>query len=148
MTTYNDETHITSRLSVKMVAEAVRHKKYGVDVREAIAQGFESLESREDEVNRIAKLEDQVKKLKEQVTNLEKETGGLNQIEGIKAQIDRLNDAVFGTDSWPVDYSEITRRDEKNGAKELKLPDYVETVEKTQNIKRKELNLNNGNNQY
>lgn len=113
-----------------MVAEAVRHKKYGVDVREAIAQGFESLESREDEVNRIAKLEDQVKKLKEQVTNLEKETGGLNQIEGIKAQIDRLNDAVFGTDSWPVDYSEITRRDEKNGAKELKLPDYVETVEK------------------
>ena len=129
-----DETHITGKLTASEIAEAVRHKKYGVDVREAIAQGFEALESREEEVIRISKLEQRVEKLEEENSELQK-------IKGLKEQLDRLNDAVFGTGSKPIDYSEITKRDEKNEAKELKLPDYIETVKEDKRHKAKGVEL-------
>ena len=37
----DDDTHITGQITFEQVAEAIRHKKYGRDMREAIAQGFE-----------------------------------------------------------------------------------------------------------
>lgn len=37
----DDDTHITGQITFEQIAEAIRHKKYGRDMREAIAQGFE-----------------------------------------------------------------------------------------------------------
>lgn len=37
----DDDTHITGQITSAQIAEAIRHKKYGRDMREAIAQGFE-----------------------------------------------------------------------------------------------------------
>ncbi len=37
----DDDTHITGQITFSQIAEAIRHKKYGRDMREAIAQGFE-----------------------------------------------------------------------------------------------------------
>lgn len=37
----DDDTHITGQIPFAQIAEAIRHKKYGLDMREAIAQGFE-----------------------------------------------------------------------------------------------------------
>lgn len=37
----DDDTHITGQITFAQIAEALRHKKYGRDMREAIAQGFE-----------------------------------------------------------------------------------------------------------
>ena len=37
----DDDTHITGQITFAQIAEAIRHKKYGRDMREAIAQGFE-----------------------------------------------------------------------------------------------------------
>ena len=37
----DDGTHITGQITFSQIAEAIRHKKYGRDMREAIAQGFE-----------------------------------------------------------------------------------------------------------
>ncbi len=37
----DDDTHITGQIAFSQIAEAIRHKKYGRDMREAIAQGFE-----------------------------------------------------------------------------------------------------------
>lgn len=42
---YRDETPFTNDLhTMKQIADAIRHKGYGKDVREAIAQGFENLD--------------------------------------------------------------------------------------------------------
>ena len=32
-----DATHVTGRLTTQEIAEAIRHKKYGVDMRETLA---------------------------------------------------------------------------------------------------------------
>lgn len=41
-----DETHIgDAKLTPSEIAQAIRHKKYGVDMREAIAQAFEYMNS-------------------------------------------------------------------------------------------------------
>lgn len=45
-TSFDDSDH-----TMKQIAEAIRHKMYGVDVREAIAQGFELM------YKKIAELE-------------------------------------------------------------------------------------------
>ncbi len=37
----DDDTHITGQIKSAQIAEAIRHKKYGRDMREVIAQGFE-----------------------------------------------------------------------------------------------------------
>lgn len=69
MPDYNDATHITGELrSMDEIAEAIRHKKYGVDVREAMAQGFEYMKSWWDLVNTLS---NQVKTLQGRVNSLE-----------------------------------------------------------------------------
>lgn len=49
---YRDDTPFDdSDHTMKQIAEAIRHKKYGKDVREAIAQGFELLNKKQDKIN-------------------------------------------------------------------------------------------------
>ena len=42
--TYDYEPFDKTEHSMKQIADAIRHKGYGKDVREAIAQGFETIE--------------------------------------------------------------------------------------------------------
>lgn len=42
--TYDYEPFNKTEHSMKQIADAIRHKGYGKDVREAIAQGFENLD--------------------------------------------------------------------------------------------------------
>lgn len=47
---YDYEPFDKTEHSMKQIADAIRHKGYGKDVREAIAQGFEYLDKRFDEI--------------------------------------------------------------------------------------------------
>lgn len=48
--TYDYEPFLKTDHSMKEIADAIRHKGYGKDVREAIAQGFEYLDKRFDDI--------------------------------------------------------------------------------------------------
>lgn len=48
--TYDYEPFDKTEHSMKQIADAIRHKGYGKDVREAIAQGFEYLDKRFDDI--------------------------------------------------------------------------------------------------
>lgn len=89
----NDETPIVSQLSPNEIADAIRHKKFGADMREALAQGFEymnswwtQVSSLNDEVQtlgqRIADLSQQhsqdIQSLQTQYSNLAEENKNLN----------------------------------------------------------------------
>jgi hypothetical protein len=43
--TYDYESFDNTDHTMKQIADAIRHKGYGKDVREAIAQGFEKIDS-------------------------------------------------------------------------------------------------------
>ena len=42
--TYDYESFDNTDHTMKQIADAIRHKGYGIDVREAIAQGFENMD--------------------------------------------------------------------------------------------------------
>lgn len=50
--TYDYEPFDKTEHSMKQIADAIRHKGYGKDVREAIAQGFEYLDKRFDNIEK------------------------------------------------------------------------------------------------
>lgn len=50
--TYDYEPFLKTDHSMKEIADAIRHKGYGKDVREAIAQGFEYLDKRFDNIEK------------------------------------------------------------------------------------------------
>ncbi|AMS07700.1 hypothetical protein AYI71_02090 [Limosilactobacillus oris] len=80
-TSFDDSDH-----TMKQIAEAIRHKMYGVDVREAIAQGFELM------YKKIAELEgdDDGTDAKNELAQLEKR---------LNARIDRI---TMGTDDTAI----------------------------------------------
>lgn len=81
-TSFDDSDH-----TMKQIAEAIRHKMYGVDVREAIAQGFELM------YKKIAELEgddDGSTDAKNELAQLEKR---------LNARIDRI---TMGTDDTAI----------------------------------------------
>lgn len=113
-----DATHVTGRLTTQEIAEAIRHKKYGVDMRETLAQGFEymfnwyeTLQKLQDTVEnlntRVETLEENVSNLSEDITDLRqqhekdvdalaKRINELNEtIEKQDVRISKLEDAVF-----------------------------------------------------
>lgn len=114
-----DATHVTGRLTTQEIAEAIRHKKYGVDMRETLAQGFEcmfnwyetlhELQGTVENLNaRVETLEENVSNLSEDITDLRqqhekdvdalaKRINELNEtIEKQDARISKLEGAVFG----------------------------------------------------
>lgn len=57
MSNYFDNSHIDGKqLTPQQIADAIRHKKFGVDVREAIAQGLEYCMRQAQKVEQIDKL--------------------------------------------------------------------------------------------
>ncbi len=127
----DDDTHITGQITFSQIAEAIRHKKYGRDMREAIAQGFEQfigilrrvsdLESEYSDllddynavIKRLGNAETDIKTLNQRCENIEKThqqdiQAITNQhkkdIGTVQKQLDRLNQAVFGYGEYEVNY--------------------------------------------
>ena len=123
----DDDTHITGKITFSQIAEAIRHKKYGRDMREAIAQGFEqfigilqrvsNLESEysdllgkyndivgrlNDDENEIHDLQDKNIALNQRCDKIEEKHN--DDIKAVQEQLDRLNQAVFGYGEYEVNY--------------------------------------------
>ena len=123
----DDDTHITGQITFEQIAEAIRHKKYGRDMREAIAQGFEqfigllgrvsNLESEysdllskyndvigrlNDDENEIHNLQGDVKALNQRCDKIEEKHN--DDIKTVQEQLDRLNQAVFGYGEFEINY--------------------------------------------
>lgn len=104
MANYFDNTHIDGKqLTPQQIADAIRHKKFGVDVREAMAQGLEYCMT---QAQKVDKLEQDLSNLDKRVTALEvlpnKVTDIKESIGTINKQIDKLNLAVFGDGATAV----------------------------------------------
>lgn len=98
MVNYFDNTHIDGKqLTPQQIADAIRHKKFGVDVREAMAQGLEYCMT---QAQKVDKLESDLSNLDKRVTLLEvlpnEVTDIKESIGTINKQIDKLNLSVFG----------------------------------------------------
>lgn len=104
MSNYFDNTHIDGKqLTPQQIADAIRHKKFGVDVREAMAQGLEYCMT---QAQKVDKLEQDLSSLDKRVANLPNEVVGIEQDIGtINDEISKLNMAVFGdgTTEVPID---------------------------------------------
>lgn len=123
----DDDTHITGQITFSQIAEAIRHKKYGRDMREAIAQGFEqfigifqrvsNLESEysdllgkyndiigrlNDDENEIHGLQGDVKALNQRCDKIEEKHN--DDIKAVQEQLNRLNQAVFGYGEYETNY--------------------------------------------
>lgn len=104
MSNYFDNSHIDGKqLTPQQIADAIRHKKFGVDVREAMAQGLEYCMT---QAQKVDKLEQDLSNLDKRVTWLEVLPSEVAEIEQdigtINKQIDKLNVAVFGNGATEV----------------------------------------------
>lgn len=112
MSNYFDNSHIDGKqLTPQQIADAIRHKKFGVDVREAMAQGLEYCMT---QAQKVDKLEQDLSNLDERVTALEVLPSEVAEVTSevaevkrdigtINKQIDKLNLAVFGDGAIPID---------------------------------------------
>ena len=104
MSNYFDNSHIDGKqLTPKQIADAIRHKKFGVDVREAMAQGLEYCMT---QAQKVDKLEQDLSNLDKRVTALEVLPNEVAEVKRdigtINKQIDKLNVAVFGNGATEV----------------------------------------------
>ena len=85
----DDDTHITGQITFEQIAEAIRHKKYGRDMREAIAQGFEQFIGL---LGRVSKLESEYSNLQSKYNDI---IGRLNddekEIHDLQGDVKALN---------------------------------------------------------
>lgn len=105
MANYFDNNHIDGKqLTPQQIADAIRHKKFGVDVREAMAQGLEYCMT---QAQKVDTLETEVKNLDERVTKLEvlpdKVADIKRDIGTVNGEIAKLKTAVFGDGAIPID---------------------------------------------
>lgn len=104
MSNYFNNSHIDGKqLTPQQIADAIRHKKFGVDVREAMAQGLEYCMT---QAQKVDKLEQDLSNLDKRVTALEVLPSEVAEIEQdigtINKQIDKLNVAVFGNGATEI----------------------------------------------
>lgn len=123
MANYFDNSHIDGKqLTPKQIADAIRHKKFGVDVREAMAQGLEYCMT---QAQKVDKLEQDLSNLDKRVTALEvlpsEVTNIKESIGTINKQINKLNLAVFGDGATAVHTITSNRDNHSQLAKEVKL---------------------------
>lgn len=105
MANYFDNSHIDGKqLTPQQIADAIRHKKFGVDVREAMAQGLEYCMIQAQKVDR---LEQNLSNLDKRVTALEVLPNEVAEVKRdigtINTQVSKLNVAVFGDGAIPID---------------------------------------------
>lgn len=131
MANYFDNSHIDGKqLTPQQIADAIRHKKFGVDVREAMAQGLEYCMI---QAQKIDRLEQDLSNLDKRVTALEVLPNEVAEVKRdigtINKQIDKLNLAVFG-----------------DGAIAVPIDDSQSDIET--NRKAKEISIDYGNDRY
>lgn len=122
-TNYFDITHIDGKkLTPEEIGDAIRHKKFGVDVREAMAQGLEYCMR---QAQKVDTLETEVKKLDERVTSLESLPNEVDKnrrdIGTINDEITKLNNAVFGDGATAVHTISSNEDNHSQIAEEVKL---------------------------
>lgn len=122
MANYFDNSHIDGKqLTPQQIADAIRHKKFGVDVREAMAQGLEYCMT---QAQKVDKLESDLSNLSKRVTALEVLPSEVAEVKRdigtINKQIDKLNLAVFGDGAVPID-TPIDSNNQTNKAQEVHL---------------------------
>lgn len=122
MPNYFDTSHIDGKqLTPQQIADAIRHKKFGVDVREAMAQGLEYCMTQAQKVDR---LEQDLSDLSKRVTALEVLPSEVAEVKRdigtINKQIDKLNVAVFGDGAVPID-TQTDSNNQINKAQEVHL---------------------------
>ena len=123
MANYFDTTHIDGKkLTPEEIGDAIRHKKFGVDVREAMAQGLEYCMT---QAQKVDKLEQDLSNLDKRVTALEvlpSEVAEVKRdIETINKQIDKLNLAVFGNGATAVSIDSQNDINNTKKAKEISI---------------------------
>lgn len=95
----DDGTHITGQITFFQIAEAIRHKKYGRDMREAIAQGFEQFIGL---LGRVSDLEseysDLLGKYNAIIGRLNNDEKEINDLQGdVRALTKKYNDDIEAT---------------------------------------------------
>ena len=136
MSNYFDNSHIDGKqLTPQQIADAIRHKKFGVDVREAMAQGLEYCMT---QAQKVDKLEQDLSNLANRVTSLETLPNEVAEVTSevaevtsevaevkrdigmINKRIEKLNLAVFGDGAVPID-TPIDQSNQTNKAQEVHL---------------------------
>ena len=123
MANYFDNSHIDGKqLTPQQIADAIRHKKFGVDVREAMAQGLEYCMT---QAQKVDTLETEVKNLDERVTKLEvlpdKVADIKRDIGTVNGEIAKLKTAVFGDGATEIQTISPNQENHSQIAKEVKL---------------------------
>ena len=113
--TYDYEPFGNTEHSMKQIADAIRHKGYGKDVREAIAEGIGQFDQVKGEVFRRAKaVEDDNAALNQRVDKLE---GKISQSEErLTKRIVALEDMLFGQHPQEVKMAENSTPPVNSGA--------------------------------
>lgn len=104
MANYFDTTHIDGKqLTPEEIGDAIRHKKFGVDVREAMAQGLEYCMT---QAQKVDKLDQDLTNLDKRVTALEVLPSEVAEVKRdigtINNEVAKLNLAVFGDGATAV----------------------------------------------
>lgn len=104
MSNYFDNDHIDGKqLTPQQIADSIRHKKFGVDVREAMAQGLEYCM---EQAQKVDKLEQDLSNLDKRVTALEVLPSEVAEVKRdigtINNEVAKLNLAVFGNGATEV----------------------------------------------
>lgn len=116
MSNYFDNSHIDGRqLTPQQIADAIRHKKFGVDVREAMAQGLEYCMSQAQKVDRLEKdLSDLSKRvtalevLPNELAEVKRDIGAINKhIDKLEQDLSNLDKRVTWLEVLPSEVAEI-----------------------------------------
>ena len=104
MSNYFDNSHIDGKqLTPQQISDAIRHKKFGVDVREAMAQGLEYCMT---QAQKVDKLEQDLSNLANRVTSLETLPNEVAEVKRdigtINKEVAKLDVAVFGDGATAV----------------------------------------------
>ena len=120
--TYDYESFDNTDHTMKQIADAIRHKGYGKDVREAIAQGMESYDRTSGELfKRMNKVEEktdqeiearkkgdgnlqgQIDELQERCQKLEQEKATKDDLEVVRSELlGRIKSIYMGKDSKAI----------------------------------------------
>ena len=129
-TNYFDTTHIDGKkLTPEEIGNAIRHKKFGVDVREAMAQGLEycmvqaqNVDKLEQDLSNLDKRVTSLEALPSEIAEIKQDIGAINKnIETIKNEITKLNHAVFGDGAIEIQTIRYSQENHSQLAKEVEL---------------------------
>lgn len=130
MANYFDNNHIDGKqLTPQQIADAIRHKKFGVDVREAMAQGLEycmaqaqKVDKLEQDLNNLDKRVTSLETLPSEIAEIKQGIGAINKnIETIENEITKLNHAVFGDGATEIQTISYSQENHSQLAKEVNL---------------------------